>query len=37
MDAVERNGNMYHGGKIVRNKNSQEIRDAVKKVNKLNM
>ena len=37
MDAVERNGNTYHGGKIVRSKNSQEIRDAVKKVNKLNM
>ena len=37
MDAVERNGNTYHSGKIVRSKNSQEIRDAVKKVNKLNM
>ena len=37
MDAVERNGNTYHGGKIVRSKNSQEIKDAVKKVNKMNM
>ena len=37
MSDVERNGNTYHGGKIVRSKNSQEIRDAVKKVNKMNM
>ena len=37
IDNVLNNDNTYHGGNIVRSESSQEIRDAVKKVNKMNM